>query len=176
MNSIHEEAMKLLDRLLAGERGNLPMHVGILLERSSDLRNNDEHYRQILPLELQGLALDSNTAQEMILRICEATARNPNAAFLSAISTVGSPTVTRLALKLLVAPPRVLTPDELGQVLGIIQAFLPSLPLTDASVPAKLEPEVIQVLRKLSDSPDFVIKRHATRILNLFGWSGTVDE
>ena len=52
MTSEREVALNLVMRLLAGEQGNLPMHLALLLEKSSLLQNSEEHYQKILPPEL----------------------------------------------------------------------------------------------------------------------------
>ena len=113
MTSASEIALDLLRRLLAGERGDIPLHLGLLLEKSSPLDHGDEHYRQILPPELAGLRLPSETHDEIIATLCEEVTRNPDDAFISVISFSGSEeAVVKVAVRILTDPPRRLTLTE----------------------------------------------------------------
>jgi hypothetical protein len=80
MTSAREIALDLLKRLLAGERGEVPLHLAMLLEKSSPLGTPDDHYRQILPPELVGLRLSSDTTEEIIATLCAEVSRNPDEA------------------------------------------------------------------------------------------------
>jgi hypothetical protein len=125
MTSEREIGLSLLKRLLAGERANLPMHLALLLEKSSPLHNDDEHYRKILPVELAGVRLSSDTVKEISASLCAEIARNPDSAFIAALSATGSERVTKMAVSLLIDPPRSLSIAELSEALGIVNRFLP---------------------------------------------------
>ena len=166
MNDPRSIALSLMRRLLAGERGNVPMHLAMLLEKSSKLRNTEEHYNQIIPSELQEVDLDPATAEEIIATICEETYHRPDAVLLSVLSTTGAPVVTQFMAKLLARPPRPLREDELRQAFGVLESYLSS---QLADNPGFLEPDLKKALRQtaqeLSNSADFVLKRRASRIL-----------
>jgi len=65
MNDGNEQARELLERLLAGERGDIVLHLAMLVEKSSALDHGDEHYRQILPPNLAELSLDPTTSMRL---------------------------------------------------------------------------------------------------------------
>src|SRR5215472_175891 len=120
-----EIAADMLRRLIAGERGNLPMHLAMLLERSSPLSNTDDHYRKILPADLAEVRLTAGTVKETIEVLCSEISRNPDAGLIAAASTTGAEAVTKLATELLLNPPRALNASEVGQALGVAYAYLP---------------------------------------------------
>src|SRR5256885_2522197 len=109
MTSEKETGLNLLRRLLAGERAGLPMHLALLLEKSSPLHNDDDHYRKILPVELADVRLSFDTVEEITATLCAGIARNPDAAFIAALSTTGSERVTKMVVSLLIDPPRPLS-------------------------------------------------------------------
>jgi hypothetical protein len=163
-----ETAFKLLKSLLEGQRGKIPLYIAMILEKSSRLRNSKEHYRGIIPSELQEITLDPETSEEIVRTICAEVSQNPDAALLSAISTTGAPRVTRLATELLIRPPRQLATAELQQILGIIQSYLPS---QLSEMPDILAQDAVDGLKRvllgLCDSPDFVVRRHARGVLEV---------
>jgi hypothetical protein len=75
MTSEKEVGLNLLRRLLAGERENLPMHLALLLEKSSPLHADDEHYRKILPVELADVRFSSDTAEKISSSLCAEVGR-----------------------------------------------------------------------------------------------------
>ena len=120
-----EIALDLLTRLLAGERGLLPLHLSMLLERASPLDSGDEFYRWILPPELAKIRLNAVTADEILGVLCAEIARNPDEALISTIAFCGADLATRTAAMLLTNPPRQLTMREYTYVWPIISKFLP---------------------------------------------------
>ena len=113
MTPAREIALDLLRRLLGGERGDTPLHLGLLLEKSSTLDHGDEHYRQLLPPQLAGLRLPSETHDEIIATLCQEVSQNPDAAFISVISFSGSDeAAVKVAVRILSDPPRRLTLTE----------------------------------------------------------------
>src|SRR5437870_7290781 len=125
MTSARDVATDLMRRLLAGERGEVPLHLGMLLEKSSPLHDSDENYRQILPPELADLRLSPETAEEIISTLCAEVSRNPDADLISAISCTGSDLATKTAAKVLTNPPRPLTMSEYSHALALVSEYLP---------------------------------------------------
>ena len=178
MMSEREVALNLLTRLLAGEEGNLPMQVALLLEKSSPLRNSDDHYRKILPPELAELRFSPGTVEEVISTLCTQLSRDPRRSILAALSTTGTDTVTKAVVKLLVDPPRALGVMEYGQALGILRTFLPVCLKSDPNFLSEKELEpLVRVLRELQDLGDaemnkaerMVVKRDAGQLLKRLG-------
>src|SRR5512146_3015613 len=126
MSSGQEIATEMLRRLLTGERGNLPMHLAMLLEKASPLHNSDDHYRRILPPEIAGVQVPPETAREIIGTLCKEISRNPDSAFIAALSSTGEQEITRTVAEVMINPPRHLTKEEYGQALGILYSYLPS--------------------------------------------------
>src|SRR5579859_345067 len=155
----------LLNRLLAGERGNLPLHLALILEASSPLKNEDQHYDVLLPSTFARVRVDPDTFQETIRIICSELSSNPDAGLLFAVSMTGSDTVTRLVVDLLVSPPRPLTINEVQQMLGILESYLPfALSKNVNFVNSSLQTRLSSVLGQLSSSSDFVIQRHVRNL------------
>jgi hypothetical protein len=166
MKSRDEVAKELLNRLLAGERGNLPMHLAMLLEKSSPLRNTDDHYRQILPPELADVRLDPEMVQEINHALCNEIRRNPDLALISASAFTGSAEVTRTAVDILLDPPRPLTVPESGQVLTIVGIFLPRCLDRDPQfISASQRARLIELLRNLPDAAEISVMRHTSALL-----------
>lgn len=161
-----ETAFSLLERLLAGERADVPLHLAMLLEKSSSLANSDDHYRQFLPPEIVSLRLDADTVQEITTAVCKEILHNPDADLIFVVSTTGSPEVTRFAVKLVVNPPRPLTAVEYRQLLGIVGSWLPHKLMDD---PAFITPDnkrlLVSLLDELRTSDDLTVRNHAERIL-----------
>ena len=125
MSSAREIGIDLLRRLLSGERGQVPLHLAMLLEKSSSLDSGDDHYRQILPLELADLRLPDATAQEIIAALCAEISRNPDEAFISAVSFSGADLATKTVAIVLANPPRALTINEYTYALSLVAKYLP---------------------------------------------------
>lgn len=125
MNSERDTATDLLRRLLAGERGQLPLHLAMLLEKASPLDSGDDHYRQILPPELAELRLSPETAEEIMATLCAEVSRNPDEALIAAISFTGSGLATKTAVAVLTDRPRPLTMGELDASLSLVTEYLP---------------------------------------------------
>jgi hypothetical protein len=166
MTSAREIAINLLRRMLAGERGNLPMHLAMLLEKSSPLHNSDDHYRQILPPELAELRLSPETAKEITSALCTEIRRNPDSAFIFALSFTGAQEVTKAVAEIVINPPRPLTTAECGHALTIVNAFLPAGLARD---PHFLEEDkrarLVERLRDLQHAEETIIKRDAAELL-----------
>jgi len=125
MTSAREIAIDLLRRLLAGERGQVPLHLAMLLEKSSPLDSGDKHYRQILPPELADLRLSPETADEIISTLCAEVSRNPDEALIAAVSFTGADLATKTVTKTLTNPPRPLTMAEYQAALATLNCYLP---------------------------------------------------
>lgn len=121
----NEAAHNLVKRLMAGEQGTLPMHLALLLEKSSPLHNNDEHYHKILPPELGKIRFSRATVEEVISTLCTEISRDPRWPIIAALSTTGTSKVTKTIATLLINPPRPLEVIEYGHALGILNTFLP---------------------------------------------------
>lgn len=125
MSSATEAGMDLVRRLLAGERGQVPLHLAMLLEKSSPLDHGDEHYREILPTELAALRLSRETSEQIIDELCAEISRNPDQALIFAVSFTGADQATKTAALIFVSPPRQLTMDEYQGLLAILNSYLP---------------------------------------------------
>ena len=124
MTSNKDVANALLSRLLTGERGQVPLHLSMLLEKSSPLREGDDHYRRILPPELACIRLSPEQVQEITQAICTEVFRNPDHALISAVSFTGADLVTRTMASILTHPPRELSLSEHGAILAVLVSFL----------------------------------------------------
>jgi len=170
MNDGNEQARELLERLLAGERGDIVLHLAMLVEKSSALDHGDEHYRQILPPNLAELSLDPTTVDEIMAILFEEVSRNPDSDLLFVIASTGADEVTRLAVDLLIHPPRLLTENECAQALGIVGSYLPyNLSKDSQFLPSATQKSLAGALKPLQYSENVSIQGHAGRLLKLFG-------
>lgn len=145
-SSGREIAFDLLNRLLAGERDCVPLHLGMLLEKSSTLRNCEEHYRWILPAELAGIELSPDTVEEITAAVCAEISANPDAAFISVVSWTGSKLSTRTVALMLACPPRALTLEEYTVSASLLGKYL---------------------VHFIRESPDFLPKRELARLVEV---------
>lgn len=160
-----EIARKLMDRLLEGERGQLPLYLAMLLEKSSPLDHGEEHYRAILPANLVGLKLTSHAVRDITDTVCQRIAEEPDSDLLFAVAMTGSEQVTRLAVDLLIEPPRPLTTNECGQALGILDSYLSfTLARNRDFIPAEKQKALARILKSLQSSHDVSIQGHAQRL------------
>jgi hypothetical protein len=125
VTSTDEIALDLLRRLLGGERGQLPLHLAMLLEKSSPSDHGDEHYRQILPPELAELRISPEISEEILTALCAEVLRNPDQALIFAISFTGTDQSIKTAARILTNPPRALTIVEACAVLALLNCYLP---------------------------------------------------
>ena len=159
-------AAELLKRLLAGERGNLPMYLAMLLERSSPLSNTDEHYRKILPSELADARVGPETVEEIITTVCAEVSQNPDAALIAAVSTTGAEKVTKCVTEILIEPPRAMTMDEYGQALGVASAYLPDCIIHNPQfLSDKHRQRLVEQLRDLANAEHMTVRRDASALL-----------
>lgn len=166
MTSSREIAYDLLRRVMAGERENVPMYLAMLLERSSTLRNSDTHYNQILPPELTSARISSEDVADIVSELCAAIRRNPDESLIAAVSTVGSREVTECVLQVLLGPPRQLTQQEYGQIVGILAAYLPGLLNRDPGLMSDVQASSLRrELEKFEEGSDAALKRHASQLL-----------
>ncbi len=146
MNSANEIAMDLLKRLLGGERGEVPMHLAMLLEKSSSLADSNENYRQILPPALADLMLSPETRDEIVRTLCAEISRNPDADLILAASYTAAELVTKTVADVLASPPRPLTMAEYANGLSLMSEYLAD---------------------KLSENPQFLPKGELKRLIAL---------
>ena len=125
MTTPREIATDLLRRLLAGERGEVPMQLAMLLEKSSPSDHGDDHYRQVLPRELADLRLSPETSEEILAALCVEVSRNPDQALMFVISFSGSDQATKTVVRTVTNPPRPLTMGEYGAALALLNSSLP---------------------------------------------------
>jgi len=175
MSPEREIGIDLLRRLLAGERGQVPLHLAMLLEKSSPLDSGDDPYRQILPAELADLRLPDGTAQEIIAALCAEISRNPDEAFTSVISFSGADLATKTVAMVLANPPRALTINEYAYALSLVAKFLPYrlaedpgfLPKADLERLVQIAKELQNVEEREPDRADRVeVRHHAGNLLN----------
>lgn len=122
----HIIAIGLLRRLLDGERGDLPLYLGYLLDRASSMRDSDHFYRSVLPAELADVHLSPETRLEVISALCLELLRNPDEALISVLSFSEEDLSIRAVASVLANPPRCLTMNELAVGLGFLKAHLPT--------------------------------------------------
>jgi hypothetical protein len=102
MRSTREVAFDLLRRLLAGERGEVPLHLAMLLEKSSPCDHGDEHYRQVLPPELADVRVSSEVNEQITTALCAEISHNPDQALIFTISFTGADQATKTATHILI--------------------------------------------------------------------------
>lgn len=131
MNSSDRFALALLNQLLAGERGIVPLQLAMLLEKSARLARGDEasqvaaDYKDILLPELVGISITPQISEEIIARLCTAISDNPDQALISVVTATGTRAAIKTLVKVLVAPPRALKLDELTVAFSYLSTFLP---------------------------------------------------
>ena len=125
MSTPREIAFDLLTRLLAGERGEVPMQLAMLLEKSSPQNHGDDHYRQILPVELAELRIPPDARDEIIAKLCAEVARNPDADLISVSMSTGADLSLEALVEVLTSPPRSLKLSEYAVALSYVTKFLP---------------------------------------------------
>ena len=147
--------IEILRRLLAGERGHLPLHLAMLLERASCFDSGDEHYSHILPPEISDLRISTETANSIIVTLCAEVSRNPDEALIGAMSFTGAELATKTAVKVLTDPPRPLTMSEYHAALSLLVKFLPG---------------------ELAEDSEFVSKADLEHLVQLTGNLQNIDE
>jgi len=185
MSSATEVGMDLLRRLLAGERGQVPMHLAMLLEKSSPLDHGDEHYREILPTELAELRLSRETSEEIIDELCAEISRNPDQALIFAVSFTGADQVTKTAALIFASPPRQLTMYEYHGVLALLSFYLPYRMAKNADLVSRDQLEqIVQLAEELQNVPEtgtesersatIGVKDHAAELLKSLRLLGVI--
>jgi hypothetical protein len=160
MISAREAATNLLRRLLAGERGDVPMQLAMLLEKASPLDHGDDHYRQILPSALADLRLSPEAAEEIMVALCAEVSRNPDQALMFVISFSGSDQATKTASRILTNPPRPLTMGEYGAALALVNLFLPYRLAQDSGFLSRADLEhLVQRVKELENVEEGEIDR-----------------
>lgn len=125
MSTPKEIVFNLLERLLAGERGEVPMQLAMVLEKSSSLGHGDSHYRQILPARLAELRIPQDVRDEIIARVRAEVARNPDADLISVSMSTRTDLSIKAIVEALVKPPRPLKLLEYAVALSYLSTFLP---------------------------------------------------
>lgn len=154
MTDSREIAFDLLTRLLAGERGDVPWHLALLLEKSARLDRGDDlegvegDYGRILPAELAGLRLSPETSKEIIATLCMEVSRNPDHFLISTSLSTGADLAIRTASGVLIKPPRLLTLSEYAIALSHLAKFLPSRLSKDAEFLPKSDLEQLALVVK----------------------------
>ncbi len=148
----HAIAMSLLRRLLDGERGELPMCLGYLLERASSMRDSDRFYRSVLPRELADVRLSPETRLEVIAALCSELLRNPDAALITVLSFSEEDLSIRAVASVLLNPPRCLTMGEFAGGLCLLKSNLPGcLGENSEFISIREVEELIRLATKLRD-------------------------
>jgi len=163
--------MDLTRRLLAGERGKVPLHLAMLLEKSSSLDAGDDFYLWILPRALADLQLSQDTSEEIIAAVCAEISRNPDEALISVVSSTGSDLATKTVAKILAKPPRPLTMGEYSHALSLVTKFLPYCLEEDMEFLPKSDLErLVQLAKELQNSggPETNEDRSARIMINNF--------
>jgi hypothetical protein len=119
-----------------------------LLERASPLHDGDDYYREVLPAELADLRLSPETMEEIIAILCAEISRNPDEAFISAVSFTGVDLAARTIAMVLTNPPRPLTMSEYTYALSLVSKFLPCRLSEDPELLPKADVERLFQLSK----------------------------
>ena len=131
MSSSDQIALALLNQLLAGERGIVPLQLAMLLEKSARLARGDEasqvaaDYKDILLPELAGISITPQISEEIITHLCSAVSNDPDQALISVAAATGTRPAIKTLVKVLVVPPRALKLDELTVAFSCLSTFLP---------------------------------------------------
>lgn len=154
MDDSREIALTLLNRLIAGERDDLPWHLALLLEKSFRLDRGDDFeevegdYRRILPHEFDNLRFSSETSREIIATLCAEISRNPDHYLISTSLSTGADLAIRTVSKILIDPPRQLSLCEYAIALSYLTKFLPSRINKDTEFLQKYELERLTLVVK----------------------------
>jgi hypothetical protein len=156
MTNQREIAQDLMHRLISGERGQIPLHLSLLLERSLLVEGSDEtQYPEILPPELANIKLSPETRDEILCALCDRVLQQPDLALIGVMSFAGTDLVIRTMSFLLTNPPRPLTLPEKAHAVTIVSKYLPS---NLAANPQLLEKDellrLISLLKHLDQTED----------------------
>jgi hypothetical protein len=107
--------------------------------------------------------------------LCSEIRRNPDSAYIFALSFTGAEEITKVVMETLMNPPRPLTVVECGHALTILNAFLPaSLTRDPRFLDENKRTRFVEQLRDLEHSEEVRIKRDATQLLkSLTGLAST---
>ena len=108
--------------------------------------DGEDYYREVLPAELADVRLSPETMEEIVAILCTEISRNPDEAFISAVSFTGVDLATRTVAMVLTNPPRPLTMSEYTYAFSLVSKFLPF---------------------RLSEDPEFLPKSDVERLFNL---------
>jgi hypothetical protein len=131
MNAGEQIATELLSRLLAGERGAIPIQLSMLLERSARIERGDEankveaDYKHLLPPELIKTNIPAKVAEEIIAQLCAAISCDPDPWLISTLAATGTRPAIKAVVRTLLEPPRALTLDELTVAFSYLSTFVP---------------------------------------------------
>lgn len=177
MTNQREIAQDLIRRLISGERGQIPLHLSLLLERSLLVEGSDEtQYAEILPPEFANIKLSPATRDEILSAVCARVLQEPDVALIGVVSFAGTDLVIRTMSSLLINPPRPLTLPEKAQAVTIVSKYLPS---NLAANPRLLEKDelmrLISLIKQLDQTEDATgewegqIKHYSDNLLESLG-------
>jgi hypothetical protein len=124
MKSNEEIAFDLLNRLLSGERGDVQLHLAMLLRKSSSSDREDDFFRWILPPALADLRLSKKTRDKIVGILCGEIARNPEEVLITTACASETGQAVKTAAKVLITPSRALTMGECAAALSPVTTFL----------------------------------------------------
>lgn len=158
MRYADEIATDLLRRLIAGERGLVPLNLAMLLEKSARLDRGDDpqdvedHYRRLLLPEIENLRISRQTREEIIATLCAEMLRNPDDAMISVSAATGDELAVRAIVRTLTGPPRALTLCESAMALSHVTKYLPHYLKKDPEFLPKSELEQLaRLVRELHE-------------------------
>jgi len=154
MRFADDMAADLLKRLIAGERGLVPLNLAMLLEKSARLDRGDapqdveEHYRRLLLPEIENLRISRQTREEVVATLCAEILRNPDDAMISVCVVTGDESAVKTIVRTLTSPPRELTLCESAMALSHVTKYLPHYLKKDPEFLPKSELEQLARLVK----------------------------
>jgi hypothetical protein len=131
MRFADDMAADLLKRLIAGERGLVPLNLAMLLEKSARLDRGDdpqdveEHYRRLSLPEIENLRISRQAREEVVATLCAEIPRNPDDAMISVCAITGDESAVKTIVRILTSPPRALTLSEHAMALSHVTKYLP---------------------------------------------------
>lgn len=153
MDRAREIALDLLQRLLAGERDPVQLHLGMLLEKSCSMADSDEFYRWMLPPEIAEVKLSRQTWDEVMSALSAEISKNPDEGLINVIGDSASNEAIRTVSTVLAKPPRPMTLTEYAAAMALVSTLLPFCLVDDPNfLPDEVLDELLRVATRLRNT------------------------